>query len=316
VIDKSYNTANPLLFLIFNRPDTTRQVFDAIRRAKPKKLYIAADGPRLNRPDDTKLCEEARRLATNVDWDCQIETLFREVNKGCAIAVSEAITWFFKNEPEGIILEDDCLPDNSFFRFCDELLERFRHDQRVAIISGNNFQRYPPRDKSSYYFSLFNHIWGWASWQRAWSFYDHQMSAWPEIRNQDWLMDLLGCRKYAAYWKNAFNRTYCGEIDTWDYRWTFFCWREGMVSILPSINLVRNIGFGDTATHTRGSHESGRSSGLRTMTFPLQHPAHRIVDRQADLYTMKTHFQQKPLPLRVASRMKQVFFNMGKRIVW
>jgi len=299
-------TVSPILFLIFNRPDTTRQVFEAIRMAQPPRLYVAADGPRSDRPGESERCEEARQIATQVDWNCEVQTLFRDGNLGCAKAVSEAISWFFSHEELGIILEDDCLPEPSFFSFQDELLERFKHDDRVALISGNNFQRAPRRDDRSYYYSVFNHIWGWGSWRRAWGKYDHAMSAWPTLRNQHWLRDFLGTKAAATYWARQFEETAKGNIDSWGYRWTYSCWREGMISVLPEVNLVKNIGFGSEATHTTGDNSNDVSSRTRPIEFPLRHPVHMIVDRQADSYTIKTRFRSRPLVWRVASRLKRL----------
>lgn len=279
---------SPVLFLIFNRPNTTRQVFEAIRAARPPRLYVAADGPRSDRSGEAEKCERAREIATAVDWECKVETLFREENLGCARAVSEAVTWFFDHEEMGIILEDDCLPEPSFFRFVDELLDRYRDDTRIALVSGNNFQTIPRRDDNSYYYSMFNHIWGWASWRRAWEHYDHSMDAWPVIRNEKWLEDVLCSKAGARYWERQFDETSRGNIDTWGYRWTYSCWREGMISVLPNVNLVKNIGFGADATHTRGSNAKDPSSRTHPMRFPLKHPVHMIGDRIADQRFLKT----------------------------
>ena len=166
---------SPILFLIFNRPETTKKVFSAIKEVQPPRLYIAADGPRSEQPDEADHCELARTIATKVDWDCEVKTLFRDQNLGIRIAVSQAIDWFFEQEPEGIILEDDCLPDQSFFWFCKELLEKYRNDTRIMHIGGTNFQFGKNRTNYSYYFSRYAHIWGWASWRRAWEYYDEKL---------------------------------------------------------------------------------------------------------------------------------------------
>jgi len=273
-VASNYVTKSPVLFLIFNRPDTTRQVFEAIRAAKPPKLYIAADGPRSNRPGEAARCEEARKIATAVDWDCEVKTLFRNENLGCGKAVSQAITWYFEQEPEGIILEDDCLPDPTFFRYIDELLLRYRNDSRVAVISGDNLQTKPRRDANSYYFSLFNHVWGWASWRRAWVNYDFDIASWPQLG------DRLVARALTAMFDEV--REKGDSFSVWDYQWTFTCWREGMISILPAVNLVKNIGFGEDATHTTGDNSNDVSSRTRPLEFPLRHPVHMIVDSVAD----------------------------------
>src|SRR4051812_29566436 len=175
----------PVLFVIFNRPETTRQVFEAIRTAKPSRLYIAADGPRKNKPGEDQKCQEAREIVKAVDWDCEVKTLFSKENLNCGRGPATAFTWFFEHEEEGIILEDDCLPTQSFFRFCQELLERYRYDYRVMHIGGNNFLNGWQRDQDySYYFSLSGHIWGWATWRRAWQMFDYKLSLYEKIKEK------------------------------------------------------------------------------------------------------------------------------------
>ena len=187
----------PILFLIFNRPEITARVFQEIRKAKPKQIYIAADGPRIDHPDDTALCNKTRQICDSIDWDCEVKTLFREENLGCQLAVSNAIDWFFKHESEGIILEDDCLPSQSFFHFCAELLDFYRDDEEIMCISGNNFQQGRGDDEESYYFSRYPHCWGWATWRRAWNKYDHDMSRWKEFREDH----AKGLRSEMAVWQ-------------------------------------------------------------------------------------------------------------------
>ena len=243
----------PVLFLVFNRPDTTARVFEEIRRARPARLYVAADGPRPDRPGEKAKTEEVRRIATAVDWPCEVRTLFREENLGCKNAVSGAITWFFEQEAEGIILEDDCLPHPDFFPFCAELLERYRDEPKVMAITGDNFQRGRWRGEGSYYFSKYPHCWGWASWRRAWAHYDGELSFWPEwVQSEEYRVvhpDPLEQR----YWARVFDRVRAGEIDTWDYQWSATCNHNGGLTATPNANLVSNIGFGDEGTHTRGS---------------------------------------------------------------
>ena len=310
--DAKYQTVSPILFLIFNRPDTTRQVFDAIQKARPPRLYIAADGPRSDRVGEKEKCEAARVIANKVDWNCRVETLFRDKHFGCGAAVSEAITWFFNHEEEGIILEDDCLPEPSFFRFVDELLDCYRHDNRIAVISGDNFQTKPRRDDRSYYFSMFSHAWGWASWRRAWRVYDHGMNDWPTIRDEKWLVDALGSAPAAEYWARLFEAIWKGKPDIWDYRWTFAIWREGMINILPKVNLVKNIGFRHDATHTTGSNDECPSSVTQPMDFPLLHPVHIIIDRVADKRTMD-YYYRNTLFRRVVTKLKQTVNQHSKK---
>lgn len=283
-------TTPPVLFLVFKRPDTTAQVMEAIRQARPPRLYVAADGPRKDRPGETEPCAEARRIATAVDWPCEVKTLFRNRNLGCGISVSEAITWFFENEEEGIILEDDCVPSNSFFRYCAELLDKYREDERVMCISGNNFQGRQVTPYS-YYFSRYMHSWGWASWRRAWKLYDFRMSLWPEFRNSGGLRAWSGGdAAFERYWEMIFNDMAEGKIDTWDYQWLFACWSHGGLTCLPEKNLVRNIGFGKDATHTKDKNASGANLPYEELDFPLRHPPVFVRSVEADQYTDQHHF--------------------------
>jgi len=182
----------PVLFLVYKRPDTTRQVFEAIRQAKPPRLYVAADGPKKNVPGEAEKVKQVREIISNgVDWDCEVKTLFRDENLGCKYGPVEGINWFFKNEEEGIILEDDTLPSQSFFWFCQELLERYKDDTRIMVISGDNFQNGITRGTCSYYFSRYNHIWGWASWRRAWKYYSVDMKLWPDVAKNQGLNNSL-----------------------------------------------------------------------------------------------------------------------------
>lgn len=276
----------PILFMIFNRPDTTKGVFEAIRKAKPPKLFVAADGPRPNKPGEWEKCQKVREIATAVDWDCEVKTLFRDTNLGCKVGVSRAIDWFFQHVEEGIILEDDCLPTQSFFWFCQELLEKYRYDERVMMISGDNFQFGRKRTDYSYYFSRFTHIWGWASWRRAWKHFDVNMKLWPEIRDGGWLNDWLGDKKSVEYWTQIFEKVYKGKIDTWDYQWTFSCWVQNGLSVLPNVNLVSNIGLGIESTHTH-KHSPLANMPVLPMGFPLKHPPFLLCDSKADSIVFK-----------------------------
>lgn len=266
---------SPVLFLVFNRPDTTAQVFESIRRARPPRLYVAADGPRATRAGEAERCAEVRAIATAIDWPCEVKTLFRDANLGCKRAVSGAIDWFFAAEPEGIILEDDILPDPSFFRYCDELLVRYRDDTSVAMISGCNLIGDRHGADSSYIFSHYMHIWGWASWRRAWAYYDADMVGWADPAAKRRIADQLGHRPRAvAHWTGIFDRMAAGAIDTWDYQWVFAAWMQGMVATIPAHSLIGNIGFGADATHTTGDMPDVVAAAQPApMAFPLRHPA-------------------------------------------
>ena len=282
----------PVAFLIFNRPATTKAVFAEIAKAKPSKLFVVADGPRPDRPNEDERCRLTRMIVEAIDWDCELFTNYADTNMGCRDRVSSGIDWVFHHVEEAIFLEDDCLPHPSFFRFCEELLERYRHDERIMAISGDNFQFGRKRTECSYYFSRYTHIWGWASWRRAWKHYDLSISHWPMIREGQWLDDFLGDRRESDYWTEIFDLVYQGKIGTWDYQWLFACWLESALCVLPNVNLVSNIGFGADATHTGGA---GRVAELPTeeMLFPLKHPPAMIRDGAADKNTADLFFRQR-----------------------
>jgi hypothetical protein len=274
----------PVVALVFNRPAKTRRVFEAIRQARPARLLVVADGPRGNHPGEAERCAQARAVVENVDWPCEVERCYAEGNLGCRQRVSSGLTWAFERVEEAIVLEDDCLPDPSFFRFCEELLERFREDRRIMMISGDNFLGGRGRTGDSYYFSRYAHVWGWATWRRAWSRYDVEMRRWPAVRDGDWLRDVLGDEALSAFWTEAFERVYRGEIDTWDFQWVLTCWLEGGYAVMPRTNLVANIGFDDEATHTKG-HRAVIGLPLQPLEFPLHHPEFVIRDAEADRMT-------------------------------
>jgi hypothetical protein len=275
---------SPLLFLVFNRPETTRPVFEAIRAARPPRLYVAADGPRSGRVGEAERCAEVRRIASDIDWPCEVKTLFRERNLGCKDGVSQGISWFFEHEPEGIILEDDILPVPTFFDFCDELLARYRDDDRISMISGSNLIAGHFVARESYFFSRYTQIWGWASWRRAWKNYDVRMADWPAWRDGNGLNRLANTgRLFEIYWRHTLDACHAGKRDTWDYQWTFANWRVGALAILPAVNQTRNVGFGADATHTTASiPEFVLSSPGQALKFPLVHPAAPLRERRAD----------------------------------
>lgn len=278
----------PVLFIIFNRPATTIQVFEAIRKAKPTKLYIAADGPRENHPDDVVRCAEAKGIATAVDWPCEVHTLFREKNLGCGEGPSTAMTWFFEHEAEGIILEDDCLPTPTFFRYCSEMLERYRYDTRVMEIGGNNLEKPDQRDTEySYRFTNLTYIWGWATWRRAWKHFDFEMNHYPEISRKKYLERYYGSLYEHDFFQYVFEKMYKGDEMTnrknvWDYQWQYACKIHSGLTVVPNCNLVRNLGFGADATNTVNPNGTGGDLRLEEMQFPLKHPEFVMVNAWRD----------------------------------
>lgn len=236
----------PILFLIFNRPDTTERVFQAIKEARPSRLYVAADGPRPNRPQEADLCSSARKIIEAVDWPCQVRTLYRDENLGCRRAVSEAITWFFEEEPEGIILEDDCLPDPSFFAYCSRMLDEYRDNESVMSISGSAFYRPIVRTKT-HCFTYYADMWGWASWRRAWETYDGALADWsaPKVEAQ-----FPRAIQTAKFWNDVFRITKEEGVDSWGYRWVWSVMGRGGLVVTPFYNMISNIGVRPDGTHT------------------------------------------------------------------
>lgn len=279
----AYNKTTPVLFIVFNRPQLTKKVFEAIRKAEPIRLYIAADGPRLQ--GELVKCNQVRDIVKEIDWDCTVQTLFREENLGCKIAVSSAISWFFENEEEGIILEDDCLPSESFFGFCSTLLEKYRFDERIGHIGGCNFQFGQIKGDGSYYFSELFYIWGWASWKRVWKNYDVDLSLFESFKTNNYIKNTAIYSLFEKYWLDCFENTANKNIDTWDYQYMFSNIINNRLAIIPNNNLISNIGFGEEATHTK---EITVFSNIPTMDiYNLTHPKFMIPDLSADKYHME-----------------------------
>ncbi len=302
----------PILFLIFNRPDETKKVFEAIRQAQPSQLFIAADGARPERSEEAEICQRTRAVVKNIDWDCKVNTLFRDTNLGCKYAVSGAINWFFSNVSEGIILEDDIVPDPSFFKFCEILLEKYRHDTRIMQICGANFQFGRQRGDGGYYFSRYNHVWGWATWKRAWQLYDVDIKTFPAFKQQRCIETIFYDPIIQQYWTRAFERMYRKEIDTWDYQWTYAIWCNNGLSIIPNINLVSNIGFGQNATHTTDSS----AVEANHPTYPMKeiiHPTFVLLNNEADDYTSaRLYLSNKKLIAKIKRYIKRVLWLIAR----
>jgi len=240
----------PILFMIFNRPETTQIVFDRIKQIKPKYLYVAADGPRKNKPKEPEMCRQTRDIIKQIDWECELKTFYRKVNFGCGNSVYRAITWFFKNVEQGIILEDDCLPDISFFNYCQTMLQKYKTDNRITHINGTSFVIKPIDYKDSYYYSKFFHVWGWATWRRAWENYDFNISSYPKFKNEKIISTLFNNHAIQQHWLSNFDFVYTHKLDTWDYQWVYTNFTNHGLAIMPFQNLVSNIGFDENATHT------------------------------------------------------------------
>lgn len=285
------NTA--VLFLVFNRLDTTKQVFEAIRKAKPPRLYVAADGARETKEGEAEKVKAVRDFVmSNIDWECEVKTLFREQNHGCKMAVSGAIDWFFENEEMGIILEDDCLPSQSFFWFCEELLEKYKDDKRIFLISGYNKQNSWKKNQNNYFFSQFGGIWGWASWKRAWNHYDLEMKDIDTFIEQNHFQNLLGKELGKIRQDSIYESIIVNKMNTWDYQWAYARHKNSGMACVPSVSLIENIGFGEDATHTFGNNSDDVKK--HEIGLPLKENKFVVADRGYDeLFLSNECFLQK-----------------------
>ena len=284
---EKYST--PVLLMTFNRPEKTKNVLLQIREAKPAKLYISSDGPRVDVPSDAALVRRVRELIQLIDWDCDVKTLFRDSNRGGPLACSEAISWFFSQESEGIILEDDTLPNPSFFEFCSQLLHRYRNDPSIWVISGNSFTSGRAWGDGSYYLTKYPLLWGWATWRRAWSRFDLELEFCPTMRvSRNWK---LLHQNYAErlYWSRIFNHAYRKESVHWDYSWMATIWFYGGLSITPNFNLVSNIGFGEGASNCLDA-DSELSNCPSYEFSSLDHPRALRLINAADRATFEERF--------------------------
>lgn len=278
----------PVAFFIFNRPETTARVFAAIAAARPPMLLVIADGPRPDRTGEAARCAQARSIALQVDWPCELRTLLAADNLGCKKRISSGIDWVFEQVEEAIFLEDDCLPHPDFFPYCDELLARYRHDDRIGMIGGTNFQ-FGQRADRGYYYSRYTHVWGWASWRRAWRHYDVAASNWPEFRaSGEFRRSTVPLER--AYWARMFEQVHRGRIDTWDYQWMLSCWSRSMLAVIPPVNLVSNLGFGADARSTR-KPSIYAAMATEKLPVPLHGPAAVTADWSADARVAKGMFR-------------------------
>jgi hypothetical protein len=278
----NWQLKTPVAFIIFKRPDTTEKVFEAIRQVKPSKLLVIADGARLDVPGEAEKCAATRAIIDKVDWDCEVLKNYADVNMGCGKRVASGLDWVFENVEEAIILEDDCVPNLTFFPFCENLLERYRDDTRIFSISGQNLLFGGRRTEYSYYYSRYTFVWGWATWKRAWQHFDFDMKLWPEIKARDFLRDILVNSQAVKHWTRVFQRICDGQIDTWAYRWMFAGWIQSGMHIHPNTNLISNVGFGLESTHTFHKKSKYAQIPTKEVTFPLMYPPFMIHDRQAD----------------------------------
>lgn len=281
----------PVLFLLFNRPLHARRVLDCIRLVKPSVLYVAVDGPRLGRKDDQENVQQCIDLLNEIDWPCTVKKLFREYNLGCKRAVSSAIDWFFNQVDYGIILEDDCLPDPSFFEFCKIILIKYENNYEVMHIGGSNVYKKAVWSDDTYFFSIIPHIWGWATWRRAWMLYDVDMKDYPQFRSSFGIEKMVTYTPSIGYWKVAFDNTYKSVIDTWDYQWVYAVWKNRGLCVIPNQNLITNIGFDGTGTHTLEKTEVANVPTVSIIPHRIKHPLLVEVNKAAVIYAFRKLYQ-------------------------
>jgi hypothetical protein len=267
----------PILFLAYNRPLLTKKVFEKIRQIKPKYLFISADGPKDEK--DNINCESTRDIFTKIDWPCKVERRFLDKNQGCSISVSSGITWFFSKVDKGIILEDDCLPETSFFYFCEKLLNKYKNNEEIMMIAGTNLLGEWKSDNQDYHFSRQIAIWGWATWKRAWKGYSHNLESLKDKETLDSIERTISNPIYYRYIIDKINKTLRGEIDSWGYRWIISCYINKGKIITPSKNLITNIGFHRKALHTKNPFSWMSRIKSHKIKFPLREPKSQEVDK-------------------------------------
>lgn len=278
----------PILFTIYNRPDKAALVFKEIRKVKPKKLFVSADGPKEHVPGDAGRCRESREIIDRIDWDCDVKTNFSEKNRGCKLAITGAVDWFFNNVEEGIILEDDCVPSRSFFRFCSEMLDYYRNDERIMHITGFNYQQRRKTDGASYYFSLFPLCYGWATWRRAWSHYDIKLESFPDFESNNRIENFLNGKIEQEHFNIIFRAIYEGRIDLWLFQWIYAIGVANGMCVHPSVNLVHNTDFENWESqlnsypNLKGILDNLKNNEAAEIDFPLKHPAKVAMDKDTD----------------------------------
>ena len=291
-MEKDFKTP-PILLIAFNSPETTKKVFEAIKIAKPKKLFISVDGPR-NEKEKEKV-EEVKKIISKVDWNCKVKKRIFDENQGIIKGAGGAIDWFFDNVKEGIVFDDDCVPDQSFFRFCAEMLEKYRDNDKIMHISGNTFQNKKNAGKFSYYFSKYTYVWGWASWRKAREEYDIQMKDYLKLKNSNYFVKKIPNLIERIYLKKLFREAYKDpkRIDT---KWLFAVFAKKGLAICPTRNLVKNIGFDEEATNTKNI-DSGLSIDSETIQFPLKHPVkiklNKIADKKYAMFLFKNWLKKQ-----------------------
>ncbi|MBP9669844.1 glycosyltransferase family 2 protein [Candidatus Woesebacteria bacterium] len=278
--DRHQDMSAAITIFIYKRPENLEAIISVLREFHPAKIFLIADGPK-NKSEALVVKKTREKIESLIDWPCQVYKNYSEVNMGLKGRFKTGIDWVFSHCNKAIFIEDDCIPNYTFFEFCDELLEKYKDDKRIMTISGNNFEFGKHQSKESYHFSLYPHVWGWATWKRAWADYDSDISDWPLLRNTPWLRTVLGGFVISKFWKYIFDRLYKGEINTWDYQLAYASWKTGSLHIVPSINLVSNVGYGRESTNIKHKNKT-LYVPARPIHFPLIHPKQIIANKAAD----------------------------------
>jgi hypothetical protein len=299
----------PILLILYKRPESTQRCIEVLWKIKPNTILVAADGPRDEA--EQRQCFAARQQIDKIDWLCEIERDFSDYNLGCGVRVYTAVDWALSLHEAVIVLEDDCIAHPSFFSFCQNVLNYYRDDERIMHISGNNFQPNQPSTRYSYYFSKYTHAWGWATWRRAWQYFDWRLNLWPEFKALGglgaWCSDPLEIN----YWTSIFDMVHGGSRDIWDYQWNATCLMQSGLAVLPNVNLVANIGFGEDATHTKN-----RSAFLELPVHDIGeivHPPVVMRNVEADKYTFNHNFGG--VEMRKATTWQNKMFRTGRRFL-
>jgi hypothetical protein len=304
-------TETPILILIFNRPDKVRLLIERLRTFKPKHIYISADGPRAHKPEEVALCAEARKEATAIDWPCEIHTHFSDINNGCKNGVAAGITWFFKQVDAGIILEDDCLPTESFLHFTTTMLHTYKDDAQVMHINGTSFlpaTGYTVNEP--YFFSRIAHSWGWATWRRAWKKFDSDMNDIDSLESLLKNNHVFLKSEHSSFWVKHFKHIKSKKVDSWANPWVYSILKNNGICITPQVNLIDNIGFDCEATHTKDKPDFLAST--ETLTLVPEKASEPVVNRDIDAKVMERVFK-KSLKHRVSSLLKEWYYCITHR---
>lgn len=292
----------PVAFIIFNRPETTQRVFEEIRKVKPEKLFVIADGPRPNKILEKEQCVKTRSIIEKIDWKCELYKDYSDVNLGCARRVISGLDQVFKRVDKAIILEDDCLPHPTFFQFCEEILEKYENNSNILSVTGQNVQFGQKRGPYSYYFSRYFQCWGWATWQRTWEHFDFDMCLWPKVKEDNALNLIFDSFLEAERWSEFFDKTYSNQISSWAFRCTLSSFLENGLHIIPNQNLVSNIGFCKDATNTNDSKNKLSNIPSEAINFPLLYPPYIVRHLEADSHTQKVVYN----PSGKKAKMKKI----------